>query len=461
MAPSSPCEIVAADDVTLDGGICEPSSDSNGVETSTDVDNLTIKEMEIRKATGKTTGDGIHIGHDVHNLRIVDCYIHEPGRRRPGVRLLEPTVSGVHEVQGNLFQSNAGDGVKNSSASSYVVEYNSWGHLDGPNSGGDGASGSLDFTPWTHVEVLMESSGSLKPDKVRVGYQIDYTVKMDAQEAWGADFDMSFDNTLLSVVSITDLGNFDQHPGLCTVSTPAQANSSGIISFCGSSLAAVNGAGQGVYKVTFQGLAAGVSDLDLDDATDSFAMAPPSGASTNIYAHDLVDRQVTVYAVDDVTGRIDLQGRTDDTGAQMEFGLGYVEGYGPYPFSPSDSWGAISVSDVVHDQYDITTDMNRYLDVTAASGKSVTISGPRTLTTLVLLGGDANDTTDGTTPNPAGAGVIDISDASVVGSDFGNSPPVDVRADINNDNSTDILDLVLVGGNYLKTSATAYASWTP
>lgn len=34
----------------------------------------------------------------------------------------------------------------------------------------------------------------------------------------------------------------------------------------------------------------------------------------------------------------------------------------------------------------------------------------------------------------------------------GTSLPSDPRADINNDNEVDILDLVLMGGNYTKTS---------
>jgi hypothetical protein len=448
--PSSPCWTVSEDNTTIVGGVCEPDAGSNGVETGAAVSGLTVKEMEIYKAGSKTTADGIHIGHDVTNLRIVDCYLHDLDG--DGLEYGSgTTVSGVHEVQGNLFQNNTGDGVKNSSANSYVVEYNSWGHYDGPNPSGDGASGTLDFTPWTHILVSSQSSGSLQPDKVRVGYDIDITVQAEAREAWGADFDMAFDKSLLQVMSIVDLGSFDQHPpGACAISTPAEANASGIISFCGNSLAAVNGASAGIYKVTFRGLAAGTSGLDLDDTTDAFAMAPPSGASTNIYAHDLVDGQITVYAVDGVTGRIDLQGRTDDTGAQMAFGLGYSYGYGPYAFSASDYWGAVSVSDVVWDEYDITVTMERYLDVTLSSLKSKEITGPTALADLVLWGGDAN-----------GDDAIDIGDAGILGGAYGTSPPSVANADINADNAVNILDLVLVGGNFSKESATAYASWSP
>jgi hypothetical protein len=352
-------------------------------------------------------------------------------------------------VQGNLFQLNAGNGVNNASANDYIVEYNSWGHLAGDGLG-DGSSGSLDTNPWTHVVVFMESSGSPLPDKVTVGSEIVYTVKMDAAEVYGADFDLNFDNTVLEVQSITDGGLF-QHVGGCGISSVVDANASSQISFCGQRTTALTGAGQVMYEVVFKGVAPGFVGLDFADGNDVFAMAPPGGASNNIYAHALVDGSVTVYTTYAVTGRLDLQGRANDSGAVLTLGLGSVEGFGPYAFSSSDYWGAIGASGVVEDTYPITVVMDRYLDVTVGSGKTVGIGPLKTaLSKLVLLGGDANDDD-----------MIDIGDAALIGGQFGMSPPTNPQADINADNTVNILDLALMGGNFGKDSATAYATWTP
>lgn len=451
---SSPCFTVNADDTTITsadfpGGVCEPSNSSHGIQTGQAVNNLVIRNLEIRKGS-TATGDGIHIGHDVNNLQIFDNYIHDMGE--DGIEYATGvTVGGtVHEVQGNLFQDNDGYGANNVDGAEYNVEYNSWDHYDGPGSG-DGANGNLDYTPWTHVALSMTSSDSPNTDEVGEGYEITYTIQMDAKKIWGADFDLLFDPTDLQVVSVSNSGAFDQQDD-CDLTTGAD-----FVSFCGQSNSAVTGTEIPVFEVVFEGLAADTVYLVLDETDDAFAMSPPSGGSNNIYASLLDDGSVTVYDATTVSGRVDLQGRADDTGAVMEFSLvGTTRGYGPFTFSTSDYWGDISASDVVHDTYaEITVSMDRYLDVTSASVKTVAIaSDNKVLSTLVLLGGDAND-----------SGVIDMSDASIIGSQFGNGdggPPItDSHADINADGVVNILDLVLMGGNYSKTSDTYSSSWTP
>ena len=186
-------------------------------------------------------------------------------------------------------------------------------------------------------------------------------------------------------------------------------------------------------------------------------MLPGYGSSTNIYASALTDGSVTVYDATTVTGRVDLQGRPDDTGAVMTFTIGSDVGYGPFVFSTSTYWGSISASNVVYtDSYTITVGMARYLDVTATitSTNSVTITTDnQVLTTLALLGGDANDDDE-----------IDISDIAIIGGVYGKASGDsgwDARADINADDVIDISDLVLTCGNYDKKSVDAYASWTP
>ncbi|MBN2551070.1 MAG: right-handed parallel beta-helix repeat-containing protein, partial [Anaerolineales bacterium] len=444
--PASPCFTVSADNTILSGGICEPSSGSDGIITGAAVNNLVIRDMEIRKGAS-STGDGIHLAHSINNLQIIDNFIH--GLDGDGLEYASGTaVTGVHEVQGNLFQNNTGYGVNNASGIAYDVTYNSWGDLTGPlGSSGDNITSNLTYNPWTHAALLMVYSGSPVPDRVGVGSQITYDIQIDAARLFGADFDLAFNRTLLSVVSITNSGLFTQALPGCALSTPAEANASGVISFCGQSFSEINGAALDVYTVVFQGVAPGVSPLAFDATDDQFAMAPPYGGSTNVYAAALTDGSVEVFDAFTISGRIDLQGRPNDTGAVMSFGIGLNQGYGPFVFSTSDYWGAISATGVVEDTYGITVSMARYLDVTIASAKSALIDAARTLATLVLFGGDANDDD-----------IIDLGDATILGGQYGTPGP---NGDINNDGIVNLQDLVLVGGNYLKATASAYAGWTP
>ncbi|MCC7358804.1 MAG: right-handed parallel beta-helix repeat-containing protein [Anaerolineales bacterium] len=442
--PSSPCFTISVSDTTISGpGLCLPSGSDNGVDINGPISNIVVQGLEISGASGGV--DGIHLTGSVTNLRLLDNYIH--GMSGDGLEYASgSSVSGVHEVQGNLFQSNTGFGINVANGGSYNAEYNSWGHIAGAASG-DGVSGTVDTDPWTHAALSAVSSGSPQADEVGEGAGITYTIQLAAENVTGLDFDLEFDETKLQVTSIITNANFTQ-AGLCAVSSVSSANSSGIISFCGSNTSEVDGAAVTVVQVVFQGLASGVSPLDFDATDDQFGMSPGYGSSNNIYAAALTDGSVTILDATSATGRIDLQGRANDSGAVLTFAVGNTQGYGPYPFSTSDAWGAISAAGVVQDTYNITVSMARYLDVTLASGKSKVVGAtPATLADLVLFGGDANDDD-----------AINIGDASIIGAQYGT---VGSNGDINADGTVNLLDLVLMGGNFDKTSAMAYSSWTP
>lgn len=450
---SSPCFTVIADNTTITsasigGGKCIPTNGDHGIVVDTAVSNLVIQGLEI-DGTGQSTGAGIYINKAITNLQILDNYIHDMDG--DGIEYTSnASVSGVHDVEGNLFESNTGNGIDNQTGSSFDVTYNAWDHYDGPASG-DGVAGinAGDYTPWNYVGLSMTSSGSHVADKVGEGETITYTIYMDAQSVRGADFDLNFDETKLQVNSVTNSSTFDQNAG-CEL---AYDNVTGVVSFCGErgTSGALTGQDQAVFEVVFQGLDAGTVDLNLDEADDAFA-GPSGSASNYIYASLLTDKTVTVFNRTTVTGRIDLQGRADDTGAVMDFAAGSGQGYDPSVFSTSDYWGAISKSEIVYDTYAVTVSMARYLDVTSASGISAVISSDnQVLSTLVLLGGDADDDNS-----------IDIDDAAIIGGQYGNSGAgiTNAGADINNDDVVNIFDLALMGGNYNKTSADDYA-WTP
>ena len=98
--------------------------------------------------------------------------------------------------------------------------------------------------------------------------------------------------------------------------------------------------------------------------------------------------------------------------------------------------------------YTFTTHQARYLNVTAASGKTLLVNGDKVLNSLRLYGGDVNQDN-----------AIGLADASTVGFDWGST--LNPESNINYDGIVNIQDLALVGGNYGLTSATAYGSWSP
>jgi len=98
--------------------------------------------------------------------------------------------------------------------------------------------------------------------------------------------------------------------------------------------------------------------------------------------------------------------------------------------------------------YTFTTHQARYLNVTDASGKTFLVNGDKTLNPLRLYGGDVNQDDE-----------IEVSDASIVGADWGSTANPD--GNVNFDSIVNIQDLALVGGNYGLTSATAYSWWSP
>ena len=156
-----------------------------------------------------------------------------------------------------------------------------------------------------------------------------------------------------------------------------------------------------------------------------------------------------------IQGSVDLQGRTDESGAVVTI-LNAFCGYSD-SLTITSAAGAWSFAGIPAGGYQVNIEMVRYLDAQkGAAGTGVTVPGGGTtaLSQVKLLGGDANDTTDGTTPNPnpGTADLIDILDAAVIGGVYVTFPPGDIRADINDDGVVDILDVALMGGNYMETS---------
>jgi hypothetical protein len=188
-----------------------------------------------------------------------------------------------------------------------------------------------------------------------------------------------------------------------------------------------------LFSVVF---AAGFSG-DISAALFDTAFDPDRQLATKTWA-------VTVYGNFDLTGTIRTQGKTNWGGVEMVLtGAVYT-----YNASSLDKTGFnISFADVADGTYTISVIQARYLDVTAALNKTFVVQGGATVIPLLYLyGGDADDNN-----------VINISDASIIGSTYGNTG--DLPGDVNFDGKVNLQDLALVGGNYGLTSATAYSTW--
>jgi hypothetical protein len=142
--------------------------------------------------------------------------------------------------------------------------------------------------------------------------------------------------------------------------------------------------------------------------------------------------------VGNLDGTVDLQGRSDHSGAEVcawqsgvEVECTTTDAAGSYAFSLSDG------------TCDVTVEMALYLDA-EKSGVTVVSGETNTLCQVMLLCGDANDDD-----------IINILDLSFMGFRFGlceGDLDWDPRADCNNDGCGNILDITGAGVNFNKTS---------
>jgi len=140
-----------------------------------------------------------------------------------------------------------------------------------------------------------------------------------------------------------------------------------------------------------------------------------------------------------ITGRVDLQGRTNEQGAIVFISPGGTAGY----LSTSDSSGNYTISNVPPGTYDVSIEMTLYLgasksDVVVSAGETTTLNPVR------LLGGDCNDDD-----------IVGTLDATIVGAAFGSvdgDANWNPQADINADGRVNILDTGILGGNWNKSS---------
>lgn len=204
-------------------------------------------------------------------------------------------------------------------------------------------------------------------------------------------------------------------------------------------------------------LTAASNDLTF---TVTFTAAYNGPVTVTLYDSDWspADRELASFSAEDVfaylnytvTGTVSMQGRVSREGVLMTLTGPEGFGYGPFEATSIDQVSNnLSFTNVPTATYTLTTLQPRYLNVTADLAKTLTVvDSNESLAVLVLKGGNAYWTDN----------AIDVSDASVVGTDYGTGN-IDNAGDVNFDGKVNIQDLALVGGNFGLTSATAYGLW--
>jgi hypothetical protein len=268
-----------------------------------------------------------------------------------------------------------------------------------------------------------------------------YTVRIaNAVDLYGYQFVITFDKNNLECTAAAFIDTFLTNPLAAPSSWNAfRDNTNGKVYFARTRQnpdLGINGSGP-LATLTFRS----TSGASAGNYKLGFTQNKLGDIDGNSLTHTTQYAWLTLYGVGTLSGSVDLQGRADEHGGTVTVmsAYGYLESQ---TITALD--GSWSFTGVPAGAYQVNIEMARYLDAQKgdmSSTVAVSAGGTTTLAKVKLLGGDANDDD-----------MVDISDATIIGGDFGKTTGFDPRADINNDGMVDILDLVLMGGNYAKVS---------
>jgi hypothetical protein len=359
-------------------------------------------------------------------------------------------------IRGNYFDSDIQTPIPfPEDASGIDVSYNSWGSIDGPSANIISALNGANYLPFTYAKLQL-TGDNIFFHEVVVGDSVTINVSIDANRLIGADFILNFPPAMLQFVSSSLEGSAFSPDSVVDVNDAG----SGSIHFHGLTmdnaplLAATEAL---VCKITFLVIGSGDpmqngdADISFNRDTDTFTSDAPDGPSNNITgSSQSMLLRVREPATPTITGTISMQGQINRGGVITEL---WQSGELKYSTSSIDQITNNASMSVLEGLYDLIFEKAGYLDMTLDLGKSATFTTmATTLNSIELKGGDANDDN-----------VIDISDASIIGADYGTvgRDEPGYFSDINSSGSVDIFDLALMAGNFDLTSAIAYGSWTP
>jgi parallel beta-helix repeat protein len=484
--PGSPFLTVNAADIIVNGpGVLDGNGSADpAIRVTPAGDNFILNGVEIREWATGVHVDGAVDG-DIESLKIVNNWIHT----NSGVGLqVDKQVSGVVTIQGNLFKVNGGDGVSYGGAGTLNATLNSWGDDAGPGGpNGDSVGANVDYDPWTFAEVYLDVDPLTGGDQIVRGVNestsFDVDLNVDGENLYGVSFRFTYDPNYLT---------FNGPPtfvapwaGNCSVFGPPLSGTFAYTCYLTSGSAwdggtvatfnfTANGpslTGDGPWTTTYD-----ISHLTAD--TNAGAVGgvkvfvnnagynAPSTGDRDIT--DAVDGTIDITGIAQFTGFVDVQGRPNDSGALVQvYNQSATSGATLLASGTSASSGKYTTSYVglnlltIDTTYYFQVDRALYLPTTVkypslaaswAQSKSLATRPLTSLATFVLLGGDATDDDK-----------VDLDDATCIGNQYGlpaaacSVNPLTSSSDVNGDGATNILDLVLFGGNYFLSAS----PWTP
>jgi hypothetical protein len=170
------------------------------------------------------------------------------------------------------------------------------------------------------------------------------------------------------------------------------------------------------------------------------------------------DGKIVIRGIANFTGFIDVQGRSDDSGALLEVFAADTLATPVLANATSAKGGGYTTAHTsgnlltIDTPYYFRVDKLLYVKTAVpAPGKSLSTRSFTSLGQIVLKGGDADNLES-----------VDIVDATCIGGDYGTLTDWGCgtnggNSDVNGDGKIDILDLTLMGGNFGITSST----WAP
>lgn len=461
----SPAVIVDADNVTLNGPVIfdgTGNSDSSaGILVQTGADNFTLRNAEVRNWR-----DGIEIDGSHASLKLFGNWLHN--NTESGLQVNSGAVlTGIVTVQGNLFKANGGAAVE--SAVALNAEYNSWGTKAAP-----AAMTNVDADPWTFAEIYFDVDTAGDQVVYNVNETNAFTVKLmaEAENLYGLSFKFTYDAAKLTLTGTTFAAPWNgacaELTGLPAGTLAYRCNLTSGDEWDGGEIATLNltakqqVAGDGPWEALFDIAAA---EADTSAGAKGGVKVFVNNAGFGATGRDITDGddgKIIIHGLAQFTGYVDLQGRTDDSGALLSvYKEATVSGPTLMATATSASGGKYTTAYatlqqlVIGQTYYFQFDRDLYLPTTVrnplgtswADSKLLDTRPETVLGTLILLGGDA-DNDD----------LIGVDDASCIGGDYNQAPSlcgttVGSSSDVTGDGKVDVLDLTLMGGNFDKTSS--------
>jgi predicted GH43/DUF377 family glycosyl hydrolase len=266
-----------------------------------------------------------------------------------------------------------------------------------------------------------------------------YIDVMDVTSLYGYQFEVNYNASKVSA-SGAFVNSFFDTTGNWIPGGWNAVCSAGVCKFAVSKVlgSAVSGSGT-LAQITFSGVSAGLVPVTF---SNNILSDRDGGAITHTTTVGYID----VYGSATISGVVTMQGRATpkDVGTVT---LNEMYGYAPpvvVNFSAADgTWTATVPVYSGSSTYDLLAAHGLYLS-NQKTGVVVSSGGSYPQPTTKLLGGDADNSS-----------IINIADLSCIGGAFGGPPTAcgtTGSSDINADGSVNILDLVLAGGNYDKSS---------